>query len=98
MTTTSEVEPHLDILALKKKKKPFKSIFFVRLNCLQRCLHGPEQWPWVVNMGKHDVLNKAKTNQCKSLSLFPRLAPLLFEAKANKKHFPKDLISLMCQS
>lgn len=44
MTTTAEVEPHLDILALKKKKKkPFKSIFFVRLNCLQRCLHGPEQ-------------------------------------------------------
>lgn len=41
MTATAEVEPHLDILALKKK--PLKSIFFVRLNCLQRCLHGPEQ-------------------------------------------------------
>lgn len=42
MTATAEVEPHLDILALKNKK-PFKSIFFVRLNCLQRCLCGPEQ-------------------------------------------------------
>ena len=83
-----------------KKKQPLKSSFFVTLNCFQRCLHRLDQWPWVVNMSKFlaYVLNEAKTHQCKSLSLFPALALLLFEAKANKKHFTEDLISLGCQN
>lgn len=79
------------------EKKSFQFYFWCEL-FPKVSSYGLEQWSWAINMSKFlaEVLNKAKTNECKSLSLFPMLALLLLEAKANRRHFAEDLISLVC--